>query len=102
VTRKVAILVAETFHGPRPFPKAEVCHGVGGKWCDRADNLRWGTRAENLADRRRDGTLKPYKRLSLEEIATIKQELSLGATKMAVARRFGTSPSNVRDILRRP
>lgn len=53
---KVHQLVARTFHGPPPFPGAEVCHGDGNSLNNRADNLRWDTRAANGVDSVKHGT----------------------------------------------
>lgn len=54
-TFNVHRLVCEAFHGPRPTGM-EVCHGPNGKLDNRASQLRWGTRKENMADKLRDGT----------------------------------------------
>lgn len=48
-------LVAERHLGPRPTPAHEVRHLDGDKLHRHADNLAWGTRAENAADRERHG-----------------------------------------------
>ena len=42
-------LVCEAFHGPPP-DGMEVLHRDGNKLNCREDNLRWGTRLENMAD----------------------------------------------------
>jgi hypothetical protein len=42
--------VCEAFHGLRP-PGAEVCHRDGDRENARADNLYWGTKAENTRDK---------------------------------------------------
>lgn len=102
LTRKVATIVAECWLGEQPFPGAEVCHGKAGQFCDKPNNLRWGTHQENLADRKTDGRLRPHKRLSQTEIRAIRDLLAVGVPKIAIARQFATSPSNVRDIARRP
>lgn len=47
--RKVHQLILETFVGPCP-PNCEVLHGPGGCQDNRLENLRWGTRAENVND----------------------------------------------------
>jgi hypothetical protein len=49
-TYRVHRLVCETFHGPKPFPEAQVRHLDGNKRNNHADNLRWGTTKENGAD----------------------------------------------------
>jgi hypothetical protein len=47
-------LVTLVFSGPCP-PKHEVCHRDGNKSNNRADNLYWGTRKQNIADNIRMG-----------------------------------------------
>ena len=49
-------LVAQAFRGPRP--KGHDCRHLNDDHLDnRASNLAWGTRKENMADARRNGTL---------------------------------------------
>lgn len=55
VTRSVHSLVAEAFIGPCP-PGEEVCHDNGNGLDNRVENLAYGTRAKNQADRVRHGT----------------------------------------------
>lgn len=43
-------MVADAFLGPRPFPGAEVRHIRGAAAGDGADNLAWGSHADNMAD----------------------------------------------------
>lgn len=52
---KVHQLVTRTFHGPRPFPDAQVRHIDGDSFNNHAANLCWGTPAENMADLKRHG-----------------------------------------------
>lgn len=59
--RAVHSLVAETFIGPRPNG-AEVCHIDGNPANNGLENLRYGTHAENEADKRRHGTSWPATR----------------------------------------
>ena len=49
---RVHTMVLEAFRGPRP-PGLEALHGDDCETNNRLTNLRWGTRTENLADRRR-------------------------------------------------
>lgn len=54
-TQTVHALVATAFHGPRPSSSHECRHLDGDPANNRADNLAWGTAAENAADRERHG-----------------------------------------------
>lgn len=49
-------LVCEAFHGPAPEATMDVAHNNGNRTDNRAENLRWATRAENIADQRKHGT----------------------------------------------
>ncbi len=53
--RRVHVLVAEAFHGPRPSGFV-VRHLDGDSLNNRQDNLAWGTVLENAADMRAHGT----------------------------------------------
>jgi len=55
----VHVLVAEAFHGPKPSPRHEVAHWDGLGTHNLIGNIRWATRAENVEDQRRHGTLHP-------------------------------------------
>lgn len=47
---KAAQLVAMAFIGPKPFRRAEVCHNNGFEHNNHYSNLRWDSRASNVAD----------------------------------------------------
>lgn len=49
----VAAVVLEAHRRLRPFPDWEACHGDGVRTDNHLANLRWDTRAANLADKRR-------------------------------------------------
>lgn len=49
-------LVVLAFIGPPPSPEYEVCHNDGDPLNNTLDNLRWGTRSDNLLDSVRHGT----------------------------------------------
>ncbi len=53
--RKVHSLVLEAFAGPRP-DSMEALHGNGDAADNRIENLRWGTKSENMLDRVKHGT----------------------------------------------
>jgi hypothetical protein len=48
-------LVAQVFHGNPPHDNSHVLHGDGNRDNNSAENLRWGTAAENHADTERHG-----------------------------------------------
>lgn len=60
VERRVNVhkLIAEVFHGPAPDNKPFACHRNGHAWDNRADNLYWGSREENVADMIRHASLR--------------------------------------------
>lgn len=51
-----AILVCTAWHGPKPFPSAEVRHLNDIHDDDRPFNLAWGTHQQNIQDAVRNGT----------------------------------------------
>lgn len=89
--RLVHRLVLEAFVGPRP-EGAQACHGDGDRTNNRLTNLRWGTPAENAADRDRHGTTARG-----ERVGTAK----LSDADVAELRRIGASGGNVRDAAAR-
>jgi hypothetical protein len=62
-TRTVHSLVAEAFIGPVPLGM-EVLHRDGTRTNAQADNLRYGTRTENILDAVANGTWMTEKRLA--------------------------------------
>ena len=50
-------LVILTFHGPKPFAGAEVRHLDDDRYNNKATNLAWGTRGENIRDAWRNGRI---------------------------------------------
>lgn len=51
-TYRIAYLVCEAFHGPKPFPQAVAMHLDEGSRNNCAVNLDWGTQKENLNARK--------------------------------------------------
>jgi hypothetical protein len=101
--RSVHRCVAAAFHGPPPSDKHVVAHYDGNGHNNRADNLRWATQSENLADRVRHGTHERGERnrcakLTEDVIRIIRGET---ASESLVAVRFGISQSHVNRIKNR-
>lgn len=92
----VGHIVALAFLPPRPSAAHEIRHLDGNRQNNRADNLAWGTRQENIDDRERHGTTARGSRtgtavLTENAVREIKQRLRVGETKADLARSFGVS-----------
>lgn len=89
----VHVMVAETFHGPRP-PGMEACHDNGDPADCRASNVRWDTKRGNMADQVRHGTIG--RRLTAEQVAAIRAEPDTSRNELAA--RFGVTPGTISHI----
>lgn len=89
-------LVCETFHGQPPSATHEVRHLDGNRFHNGANNLAWGTRAENAADRVRHGTDNSGSRnwnarLSSIAVSQIKAARAAGLPYAQIGRLFNVS-----------
>lgn len=107
VCRRVLVhrLVALVFHGSPPTAAHEVRHLNGVPADNRADNLAWGTRAQNIADRVVHGVAAigerhGMARLTAAQAAEIRRRARGGETDRALAHEFGVTPNNVALIRR--
>lgn len=104
--RPVHQLVAEAFLGPRPTG-CDVRHGPGGPFDNRAVNLSYGTRRDNMLDMVRDGTLPMgetcrFAILTDEQVRVIRARYTAGGvTQLALAREYGVGQVTVSEIVRR-
>ena len=85
----------DSAHGP--------CHN---RRCVNPLHLRWATRAENLADRVRDGTVNHGERqgsakLRSADVRVIRRRVADGETQTGVAAEFGICQPHVSRIVRR-
>jgi len=96
---RVHRLICEAFNGPAPHDDAVVMHIDENATNNRADNLQWGTQAENmrapgfLAYCRRRGKAAP--KINDDQAREIKYG---GGSCAAAARKFGISPATVSNI----
>lgn len=98
-TRSVHRLVAEAFV-PGQAPGLEAAHENGNIYDNRAENLRWKTRKENVADQFRHGTLG--KKLTYEEVEAIRAIYVRGQiTYKEIGEMFGINASSVGKIILR-
>lgn len=100
-TEYVHKLVCESFHGSMPFPRMDVAHCDGNRLNNRAQNLRWATRTENLADKLLHGTQKRgeqlwFSKLTDEEVSEIKGDTTMSNRQWADAK--NVSPSLISAI----
>jgi hypothetical protein len=107
--RLVHALVCERFHGPCPFPGAQVRHLDGNPLNNRAENLCWGTAAENAADRKRHGTEVNNRgarcgtsKLTEQQVREIRARYAAGGVfQRDLAREYEVSNMTVSDLLKR-
>lgn len=119
--RLVHRLVCEAFHGPPPTEQHQVAHWDGSRTNHRADNLRWATRTENMADSAMHGTkatgskhgrtTKPertprgedhgHSKLTEEIVIEILNTPRTKGSSARLARWFNVSPATISMILSR-
>jgi hypothetical protein len=103
VTKTVHSLMALTFIGPRP-DGCEVLHINGNRLDNSVDNLRYGTRSENMQDALSHGTAtigtkNKQAKLNTESLAKVRAMHLSGAKSMDVAKAFGVSYQTIRRII---
>lgn len=99
-------LVCRAFHGRRPSPRHEVGHRNRKKIDNRARNLRWLTKEQNEADKKKHGTWVVGTRhhnatLTPAKVRRIRALSKRGALQEDLAARFGVLQSNVSKIINR-
>ena len=94
-SQSVHILVLLAFYGHKP-DGYECLHINGNPADNRLNNLRWGTRGENIRDKARHGLTK----ISLHDAACIREILknNTRGLQSELARRYGVSPCTITDI----
>jgi hypothetical protein len=103
ITRKVHVMACTAFHGPKPSPLHQVAHANGNPADNRAENLRWATRAENEADKLRHGTRRIGERhnmvkLTEAQVLEIRAARVRGETLSSLADRYGIAFQTVSNI----
>lgn len=98
----VHVLVALAFLGERPA-KHDICHKNGDRSDNHASNLRYGTRAENIADTMAHGRVPRGSRhhgakLTEQQVREIKSRIVAGERQASIARSFGIGQDEVSRI----
>lgn len=96
-------LVCEVFNGEPPSSKHEVAHYDGNSFNNFHENLRWATRKENIADKKRHGTQlqgedHPLAKLSEEDVVKIRRMLMSGMKNCEIAEQFNVLPNCISRI----
>lgn len=104
----VHAVVCTAFHGPRPTPKHQVAHWDGNPRNNRADNLRWSTAKENIADKvrhdrvtRTSGEIDGAAKLVTAQVLEIRRRTSGGESQRSLAAEFKVSQPTISDIATR-
>lgn len=99
-------LVLEAFRGPCPANE-EARHLNDVPTDNRLENLAWGTRRENLLDRRVTGHVhrmpgeqNPAAKLRADDLATIRRLRAGGLSQQAIAEKMHVNQTTVSRILR--
>lgn len=91
-------MVALTFIGDPPDETYEVDHVNGDRADNRVENLRWVTKAENLADREFSRGEDHYaSKLTAEQVDEIRREPYYRGRDRELAEKFGVSIQTVND-----
>lgn len=99
-TKYIQRLVLLAFCGEPHCPDADACHNDGDKDNNRLTNLRWGTRAENCADKTRHGTQHygtKTRTAKLDEATVLKMRRSVrsGKSTYSIAKEMSLSTHTV-------
>lgn len=91
----VHVLVAATFLGPRP-DGCDVRHLDGDPLNNRADNLAYGTRTENILDVYHIG--RAWRKLTAADVLSIRDRLAAGEKGRNLAKEYGVGEACISAI----
>ena len=89
-------------HGPPPFKGAETCHRCATKRCINWRHVRWGTSAENAADRILHGTLSRgedqwFAKLTESDVRAIRAAPD-SVSHAELGRQYSVTPENIQAV----
>lgn len=95
--RTVHSLVAQAFLGERPAGQ-DVMHINGDRSDNRLENLRYGTRADNLRSTYSYGGRQANGKLSLDDVDDIRQRIERGESCCSIAELFHVNSAAIYHI----
>ena len=95
--RTVHSLVAEVFIGERPHGY-DVMHLNGDRTDNRVENLRYGTRKENLNQTYEYGGKQANGKLSIEDVQEIRRRIKTGERVATIADAYGVNSAAIYHI----
>lgn len=84
--------------GEKRLPELDTCHSCGNRICCNPKHLRFDTRLSNVADTVRMG-LHTNKRITDEQVRTIRLRHAAGASQRELAQQFEVSASLVNNLI---
>ena len=102
----VHVLACEHGHGPKPDGH-QVCHSCRNRHCFNPHHLRWGTPAENEADKIRDGTVQRgenhcWSKLTEVDVLSIRARYAAGSHSYRdIAAMYAVDPTTIYKIVLR-
>lgn len=101
VSQKVHTLVLQAFSGPKPIGY-EARHLDGDCLNNKPNNLKWGSRQQNVNDKKRHGTiivgeLNGRSKLTSEQVAEIRS-LAGSLSTYALAKKYGVGQTTISAI----
>ncbi|MFF6928316.1 HNH endonuclease [Streptomyces californicus] len=99
-------LVTSAFHGPQPAGKTDASHLNGVRSDNRAENLMWESRSENLARTEGHGTKLRGERangavLTEDDVREMRRWHAAGETQVSIAKDFPVTRHLVGLVVRR-
>lgn len=101
IGKKVHTLILNAFSGPKP-DRYEARHLDGNCLNNKPDNLKWGTRRENVDDKKRHGTitigeLNGRSKLTKEQVIEIRNLAGIFSTYV-LAKKYGVGQTTISAI----
>lgn len=93
-------LALEWWSGERRLDHLVTCHGCSRPDCVNPAHLRFDTPASNVGDMMLAGTHRTPRKLTDDDVLTIRARAAGGATGRRLAQQYGVSESLVTEIIR--